>query len=89
MTYFDSLEINKKYLDTKDLKPYLSTDKSVNQIWDEIENAFWYDDDNMPKELDGFPLNCMDELDLAYYLAERYDMKINEAITYYLTPKNT
>lgn len=70
MTYQESVkwqEKEKAFLDSIDLKKYLTKDKPIYEIMDEI-----YDDCNdMYKEEDDI-FNCMDQYDFMDYLMIRY-----------------
>ena len=70
MTWKESLEWQTKekaFLDTKDLKPFLTKDKSIYDIMDEIEDAF-----NKEYLEESFIFNCMDHHDVIDYLQNRY-----------------
>lgn len=71
MTLAESLEWQAKekaFLDTKDLKPFITKDKSIYDIMDDIEDAF---QDEYQEEV--FIFNCMDRYDVIEYLQNRYD----------------
>lgn len=71
MTYKESLEWQAKekaFLDTKDLKPFITKDKSIYDIMEEIEDAF----ENEYQE-EAFIFNCMDHYDVIKYLQTRYN----------------
>lgn len=80
MNWKESLEWQAKekaFLNTKDLRPFLSKDKSVGQIMDDIEDAF----DDYKEEV--FIFNCMDHNEFMDYLKERYpDVKFYEFSEY-------
>lgn len=70
MTWKESLEWQTKekaFLDTKDLKPFLTKDKSIYDIMDEIEDTF-----NKEYLEESFIFNCMDHHDVIDYLQNRY-----------------
>jgi hypothetical protein len=70
MTWKESLEWQTKekaFLDTKDLKPFLTKDKSIYDIIDEIEDTF-----NEEYLEEPFIFNCMDHHDVIDYLQNRY-----------------
>lgn len=70
MTWKESLEWQTKekaFLDTKDLKPFLTKDKSIYDIMDEIEDMF-----NEEYLEESFIFNCMDHHDVIDYLQNRY-----------------
>lgn len=58
----------KAFLDTKDLKPFITKDKSIYDIMEDIEDAF---QDEYQEEV--FIFNCMDRYDVIQYLQNRYD----------------
>ena len=71
MTWKECLEWQAKekaFLDTKDLKPFITKDKSIYDIMEDIEDAF---QDEYQKEV--FIFNCMDHHDVIQYLQNRYD----------------
>lgn len=71
MTYKESLEWQAKekaFLDTKDLRPFITKDKSIYDIMEEIEDAF----ENEYQE-ETFIFNCMDHYDVIKYLQTRYN----------------
>ena len=71
MTYKESLEWQAKekaFLDTKDLRPFITKDKSIYDIMEEIEDAF----ENEYQE-EAFIFNCMDHYDVIKYLQARYN----------------
>ena len=77
-------ELNKKYLDTLDLSEYISKSNDVKTIIDLIEKD--YDDsDKLPQELDGCIFNFLGIDEIAYYLAGRYGLKVNEQVVYTYT----
>ncbi len=70
MTWKESLEWQAKekaFLDTKDLKPFLTKDKSIYDIMEEIEDTF-----NKEYLEEPFIFNCMDHHDVIDYLQNRY-----------------
>ena len=81
MDWKESMEWIKKeqaFLDTKDLKPFLISEKSISQIMDEIEEKF-----NEDYLLEDFIFNCMDKFDFMDYLKKRYpDIVIYEFSEY-------
>lgn len=83
-TFLSEEELNEKYLDTLDLSGYIEKSKDVKTIIELIEKDY-YDSDKLPKELDGCIFNflCMEEV--AYYLANRYGLKVNEQVVYTYT----
>lgn len=71
MTLAESLEWQAKekaFLDTKDLKPFITKDKSIYDIMEDIEDAF---QDEYQDEV--FIFNCMDHYDVIQYLQNRYN----------------
>ena len=71
MTWKECLEWQAKekaFLDTKDLKPFITKDKSIYDIMEDIEDAF---QDEYQEE--GFIFNCMDHYDTIQYLQNRYN----------------
>ena len=71
MTWKECLEWQAKekaFLDTKDLKPFITKDKSIYDIMEDIEDAF---QDEYQEEV--FIFNCMDHYDAIRYLQNRYD----------------
>ena len=71
MTWKECLEWQAKekaFLDTKDLKPFITKDKSIYDIMEDIEDAF---QDEYQEEV--FIFNCMDRYDVIQYLQNRYD----------------
>ena len=70
MTYKESLkwqEKEKAFLDTLDLTKYLTDDKSIYTIMDEI-----YDDHNSEYQEEDGIFNCMDQYEFMDYLMIRY-----------------
>lgn len=83
-TFRTEEELNKKYLDSLDLSSYLSRSNDVQTIIDLIEKD--YDDsENLPIELEGCIFNFLGNEDIAYYLADRYGLHVNEQIVYKYT----
>ena len=72
-------ELNKKYLDSLDLSKYLSQSNDVQTIIDLIEKDY-EDNDDLPVELEGCIFNFLGNEDVAYYLADRYGLHVNEQI---------
>lgn len=70
MTFRERLNINLRFLDTIDFTPYLETCVDVEELIQRVENAF--PPQAIPEELQGFVFDCMNESDVAVYLAERY-----------------
>lgn len=77
-------ELNKKYLDSLDLSKYLSQSNDVQTIIDLIEKDY-EDNDDLPVELEGCIFNFLGNEDVAYYLADRYGLHVNEQIIYKYT----
>ena len=77
-------ELNKKYLDSLDLSKYLSQSNDVQTIIDLIEKDY-EDNDDLPVELEGCIFNFLGNEDVAYYLADRYWLHVNEQIIYKYT----
>lgn len=70
MTFKERLNFNLRFLDTIDFTPYLKTCDDVQELIERVENAF--PPQAIPEELQGFVFDCMDESEVAEYLAERY-----------------
>lgn len=69
MTYQESLKWQKKekdFLDTKNLKPFFKSDRSIHEIMDDIEEAF---DDYTEESL---IFNYMDSYEFMDYISQRY-----------------
>lgn len=69
MTYQENLKWQKKekdFLDTKDLKPFFKSDRSIHEIMDDIEEAF---DDYTEESL---IFNYMDSYEFMDYISQRY-----------------
>lgn len=83
-TFLSEEELNEKYLDTLDLSDYISKSNDVKTIIDLIEKDY-NDSDQLPPELEGCIFNflCMEEV--AYYLAGRYNLRVNEQVIYKYT----
>ena len=77
-------DLNKKYLDSLDLSKYLSQSNDVQTIIDLIEKDY-DDNDDLPVELEGCIFNFLGNEDVAYYLADRYGLHVNEQIIYKYT----
>ena len=77
-------ELNKEYLDSLDLSSYLSQSNDVQTIIDLIEKDY-DDNENLPVELEGCIFNYLSNEDVAYYLADRYDLHVNEQVIYKYT----
>lgn len=77
-------ELNKKYLDSLDLSKYLSQSNDVQTIIYSIEKDY-EDNDDLPVELEGCIFNFLGNEDVAYYLADRYGLHVNEQIIYKYT----
>lgn len=77
-------ELNKKYLDSLDLSNYISQSNDVQTIIDLIEKDY-DDNENLPVELEGCIFNFLGTEDIAYYLADRYGLHVNEQIIYKYT----
>lgn len=77
-------EFNKEYLDSLDLSSYLSQSNDVLTIIDLIEKDY-DDNENLPVELKGCIFNYLSNEDVAYYLADRYELHVNEQIIYKYT----
>lgn len=77
-------ELNKEYLDSLDLSSYLSKSNDIQVIIDLIEKDY-DDNENLPSELEGCIFNYLGVEDVAYYLADRYGLHVNEQIIYKYT----
>lgn len=77
-------EFNKEYLDSLDLSSYLSQSNDVQTIIDLIEKDY-DDNENLPVELAGCIFNYLSNEDVAYYLADRYELHVNEQVIYKYT----
>lgn len=76
MTFEESKKLQEqefKFLDTKDLRPLLTKDKTIDNIADDISRLY----DNEYKE-EEFVLNVIDTNELAEYLEKRYGVKFRE-----------
>ena len=70
MTFRERFDTNINFLNTIDFTPYLETCGDVQELMERVENAF--PPQTIPEELQGFVFDCLDENDVAEYLAERY-----------------
>lgn len=76
MTFGESKKLQEqelKFLDTKDLRPLLTKDRTIDDIADDISRLY----DNEYKE-EEFVLNVIDTNELAEYLEKRYGVKFRE-----------
>lgn len=71
---------NEEFLDTLDLKKYVEKSIYVDEIISAIEEDY-EDSDVLPKEFGGCVFNCMDEYEVAKYLAHRYCKTFREEET--------
>lgn len=78
-------DLNKEWLDSLDLRPFVHAGDDVSYIVEQIEENF-SSDPTMPEELEGEVFNFLADADVADYLSKRYDLKVWEEVEvhYYL-----
>ena len=78
MNYQESLkliEIEKQFLNTKDLKPFIKKGKSIYNIMEDIKII--YENEWICEETQHKIFDVMDSYDLEQYLIDRYKIKFN------------